>query len=175
VVAATSATPVLAAPDLAEPSGSCSSTNICRHFPRAVRRGWPRRLVLDRRGAHATRDRVLEDIPIREGFDRHEYRRQGLTRGRNPRSGKASLHYNRRSENRSSVAGLASLGDRRDGRDAMRGKLAASTHRSLKLATHPLGASAGEPVGSRTTLSCRRIGGCSKARRCAAGPYEEKV
>src|SRR5688500_8724947 len=44
--------------------------NIRRHFRRAVlRRGWPRRLVLNRRGADERRERLLRDIPTRDGFD----------------------------------------------------------------------------------------------------------
>src|SRR4051812_22542782 len=48
--------------------------NIPRHFRRAViRRGWPRRLVVNRSGADERRDRLLRDIPTRDGFDRDEY------------------------------------------------------------------------------------------------------
>ena len=47
--------------------------NIRRHFRRAVREGWPRVLVLRRRGADERRDDLLEDVPTREGFDRDEY------------------------------------------------------------------------------------------------------
>jgi hypothetical protein len=47
--------------------------NVRRHFRSAVRRGWPRRLVLNRRGADARRERLLRDIPTRDGFDRDEY------------------------------------------------------------------------------------------------------
>lgn len=41
--------------------------NVRRHFRGAVRRGWRRRLVLNRRGADARRERLLQDIPTREG------------------------------------------------------------------------------------------------------------
>ena len=47
--------------------------NVRRHFRGAVRRGWPPRLVLNRRGADDRRERLLRDIPTREGFDRDEY------------------------------------------------------------------------------------------------------
>jgi hypothetical protein len=47
--------------------------NVRRHFRGALRRGWPRRLVLNRRGADARRERGLRDVPTREGFDRDEY------------------------------------------------------------------------------------------------------
>src|ERR671914_637704 len=43
-----------------------------RHSRGARRRGWPRRLVVNRRGADARRERALRDIPTREGFDRDE-------------------------------------------------------------------------------------------------------
>ena len=79
-------------------------------------RGWPRRLVVNRRGAHARRERVLRGIPTREGFDRDEYppavgrgRGPGLERGRNPRGWKADVRYVPSSENRSHGA---TLGDR---------------------------------------------------------------
>ena len=48
---------------------------VRRHFRGALRRGWPRRLVVNRRGADARRERALRDIPTREGFDRDEYPR----------------------------------------------------------------------------------------------------
>jgi hypothetical protein len=87
--------------------------NIRKHFRIAVRKGWPRRLVLNRRGADARRDRLLEDIPTREGFDRDEYppavgrgRGKGLERGRNPRGWKAHVRYVPSSENRSHGAAL---------------------------------------------------------------------
>jgi hypothetical protein len=41
--------------------------NVRRHFRGALRRGWPRRLVLNRRGADARRERALRDVPTREG------------------------------------------------------------------------------------------------------------
>jgi uncharacterized membrane protein len=90
--------------------------NVRRHFRGALRRGWPRRLVVNRRGADARRERALRDIPIREGFDRDEYppavrrgRGPGLERGRNPRGWKADVRYVPSSENRSHGA---TLGDR---------------------------------------------------------------
>ena len=82
--------------------------NIRRHFRRAVRRGWPKRLVLNRPRADERRDRLLENYPTREGYDRDEYppavgrgRGKGLTRGRNPRGWKADVRYVPSSENRS--------------------------------------------------------------------------
>ena len=87
--------------------------NIRKHLRIAVRKGWPRRLVLNRRGADARRDRLLEDIPTREGHDREEYppavgrgRGKGLERGRNPRGWKAHVRYVPSSENRSHGAAL---------------------------------------------------------------------
>jgi hypothetical protein len=47
--------------------------NVRRHFRGAVRRGWPRQLVLNRPGADARRERLLRDIPTRDAFDRDEY------------------------------------------------------------------------------------------------------
>jgi hypothetical protein len=87
--------------------------NVRRHFRGAIRRDWPRRLVLNRPGADARRDRLLRDIPTREGFDRDEYppavgrgRGRGLERGRNPRGWKADVRYVRSGENRSHGATL---------------------------------------------------------------------
>jgi hypothetical protein len=87
--------------------------NVRRHFRGALRRGWPRRLVLNRRGADERRERLLRDIPPREGFDRDEYppavgrgRGPGLERGRNPRGWKADVRYVPSSENRSHGASL---------------------------------------------------------------------
>ena len=47
--------------------------NIRRHYLRAVRRGWPRVLVLHRSGADSRRDRLLDAYPTRDGYDRDEY------------------------------------------------------------------------------------------------------
>jgi hypothetical protein len=89
--------------------------NVRRHFRGALRRGWPRHLVVNRRGADARRERALRDIPTREGFDRDEYppavgrgrgRGPGLERGRNPRGWKADVRYVLSSENRSHGATL---------------------------------------------------------------------
>jgi hypothetical protein len=93
--------------------------NIRRHFRGALRRGWPRTLVLNRPGADARRDRLLEGIPTRAGFDRDEYppavgrgRGKGLRRGTHPRGWKADVRYVRSSENRSHGASLgAKLSD----------------------------------------------------------------
>jgi hypothetical protein len=82
--------------------------NIRRHFRGALRRGWPRTLVLNRPGADARRDRLLGGIPTREGFDRDEYPPavgrgggKGLVRGSNPRGWTADVRYVPSSENRS--------------------------------------------------------------------------
>jgi hypothetical protein len=87
--------------------------NIRRHFRGALRRGWPVRLVVNRPGADDRRDRLLEDIPTRDGFDRDEYppavgrgKGTGLERGRNPRGWKADVRYVESSENRSHGASL---------------------------------------------------------------------
>ena len=97
--------------------------NIRRHARGAVRRGWPRRLILNREGADERRDRLLRDIPTRDGFDRDEYPPavgrgdgNGLERGRNPRGWKADVRYVPSSENRSHGASLgAKLEDWCDG------------------------------------------------------------
>jgi hypothetical protein len=91
--------------------------NIRRHFRRAaLHRGWPRRLVLNRRGADERRERLLRGIPTRDGFDRDEYppavgrgRGPGLERGRHPRGWKADVRHVPSSENRSHGATVGAL------------------------------------------------------------------
>jgi Deoxyribonuclease NucA/NucB len=90
--------------------------NIRRHVRSAIRSGWPRRLILNRRGADARRDRLLENYPTREDMDRDEYppavgrgRGTGLERGRNPRGWRASVRYVPSSENRSHGATLGNM------------------------------------------------------------------
>src|SRR3954447_7188372 len=82
--------------------------NIRRHFLGALRRGWPRMLVLNRRGADARRERLLSGYPTRPGYDRDEYppadgrgRGRGLTRGTHPRGWRADVRYVPSAENRS--------------------------------------------------------------------------
>jgi hypothetical protein len=82
--------------------------NIRRHVQRAIRKGWPRVLVLNRPGAGARRERLLAAWPTREGQDRDEYppavgrgRGKGLTKGNNPRGRKADVAYVPSAENRS--------------------------------------------------------------------------
>ncbi len=71
--------------------------NIRSHYLAAIKAGWPRFLVLNRPGASARRDRLLRDVPTRDGFDRDEYppavaRGRGFhIRGLNPRGWKAPL------------------------------------------------------------------------------------
>jgi hypothetical protein len=90
---------------------SFSSTkypNIRRHFLVALRKGWPRTLVLNRSGADARRDRLLASYPTRPGQDRDEYppavgrgKGPGLERGVNPRGWRADVSYVPSHENRS--------------------------------------------------------------------------
>ena len=82
--------------------------NIRRHFLDALREGWPRTLVLNRRGADARRDRLLAGYPTRPGRDRDEYppavgrgNGPGLERGVNPRGWRADVRYVPSAENRS--------------------------------------------------------------------------
>jgi hypothetical protein len=88
---------------------------IRRHFRAALRRGWPRTLVLNRPGANDRRDKLLERYTTRDGFDRDEYppavgrgKGEGLERGRNRRGWKADVRDVPSAENRShgSVLGL---------------------------------------------------------------------
>jgi hypothetical protein len=87
--------------------------NIRRHFIDAVKKGWPTILVLNRQGASARRDRLLESYPTRTGYDRDEYppavgrgRGHGLERGSDPRGWKADVEYVPSRENRSHGSSL---------------------------------------------------------------------
>jgi hypothetical protein len=87
--------------------------NIRKHFLAALHKGWPRRLIVNRRGADARRDRLLEHIPTKDGYDRDEYppavgrgKGKGLMRGQHPRGWKADVRYVPSSENRSHGASL---------------------------------------------------------------------
>lgn len=91
--------------------------NIRRHFLAAVKRGWPRVMVLNRKGAEDRRDRLLEDVPTRPGFDRDEYPAavgrgkpngdlRGLVRGTNPVGWMADVAYVPSRENRSHGSSL---------------------------------------------------------------------
>ncbi len=85
-------------PSCSRPSGvqrisfsAAKYPNIRAHFRAAVAKGWPRRLVLNRPGADERRDRLLRDVPTRDGFDRDESppavgrgKGSGLTRGTDP-------------------------------------------------------------------------------------------
>lgn len=74
-------------------------------------------MVLNRPGADERRDRLLEGIPTRAGFDRDEYpaavgrgrangRQRGLVRGRNPIGWMADVAYVPSAENRSHGSAL---------------------------------------------------------------------
>ena len=75
-------------------------------------KGWPRVRVLNRPKADDRRDRLLEGIPTKAGFDRDEYppavgcgrpngKQKGLVRGINPLGWMADMMYVPSSENRS--------------------------------------------------------------------------
>jgi hypothetical protein len=82
-------------------------SRIRQHFLKALRKGWPRILVLNRPGADARRTRLLEGVPTRDGYDRDEYppavgRGKGFhMRGVNPRGWMGDVAYVPSGENRS--------------------------------------------------------------------------
>jgi hypothetical protein len=87
--------------------------NIRKHALAAIRAGWPAVLVVNRPGAGARRDRLLEDVPTRDGFDRDEYppavgrgRGKGLVRGSHPRGWMGDVAYVPSAENRSHGSSL---------------------------------------------------------------------
>jgi hypothetical protein len=74
--------------------------DIRRHFLDALRKGWPRTLVLNRPGADGRRDRLLARYPTCPGQDRDEYpptvgrgKGLGLERGVNPTGWRADVRY----------------------------------------------------------------------------------
>lgn len=85
--------------------------NIRRHYRTAVGNGWPRILVINRRGSTQRRDRLLDEsgLGTMRGRDRDEYPpavgrgrgRKALRRGINPVGWKASVRYVPSGENRS--------------------------------------------------------------------------
>lgn len=83
--------------------------NIRKHYLRAVAKGWGRLLVINRPGADERRDKLLKDIPTKDGYDRDEYPPAvgrgstfpWLMRGSDPVGWKASVIYVPSSENRS--------------------------------------------------------------------------
>lgn len=86
---------------------------IRRHMRAAIRRGWPRVLVLNRRDSDARRDRLLAGSEPKNGRDRDEYppavgrgRGKGLERGRDPRGWRADVAYVDPGANRSHGASL---------------------------------------------------------------------
>jgi hypothetical protein len=91
--------------------------NIRRHFLAAVKKGWPRVMVLNRNGADDRRDRLLEGIPTHQGMDRDEYpaavgrgrpdgHKRGLVRGLDPVGWMADVAYVPSGENRSHGSSL---------------------------------------------------------------------
>jgi hypothetical protein len=90
--------------------------NIRRHYISAVGKGWPRILVINRAGTSARRDKLLADVPTKDGYDRDEYppavgRGRGsraLKRGINPTGWLADVEYVPSGENRSHGSSLGS-------------------------------------------------------------------
>lgn len=85
--------------------------NILAHNRRAIEKGWPRTMRVNRRGADARRAKLLARIPTKRGFDRDEYpaavgrgKGKGLERGSSPRGWRADVEYVPSSENRSAGA-----------------------------------------------------------------------
>ena len=96
---------------------SAKYPNIKAHTLAAIAKGWPRVMVLNRKGTDARRDRLLDLIPTKAGFDRDEYpaavgrgkpngRQRGLVRGINPIGWLADVQYVPSSENRSHGSSL---------------------------------------------------------------------
>ena len=81
---------------------------IRAHTVAAIRKGWPRVLVVNRTGASARRTRLLRGIPTRHGYDRDEYppavgrgHGVGLQSGSGPTGWRAAVAYVPSKENRS--------------------------------------------------------------------------
>ncbi len=96
---------------------SAKYPNIKAHTLAAIAGGWPRILVVNRPHADDRRDRLLEDVPTRPGFDRDEYPpavgrgrangdQRGLVRGINPLGWMADVMYVPDRENQSHGSSL---------------------------------------------------------------------
>ena len=98
---------------------SAKYPNIKKHALAAIALGWPRVMVLNRRGADERRDKLLDPVtfPTRAGFDRDEYpaavgrgrangTNRGLVRGIGPIGWLADVEYVASSENRSHGSSL---------------------------------------------------------------------
>ncbi len=107
--------PVTPPPACLRPAGvqsiSFSGTRyaaVRRHYERALARGWPAVLVLNRAGAIERRERLMRGRSTREGYDRDEYPpavgrgagRPALMQGAKPRGWKASVQLVPAAENR---------------------------------------------------------------------------
>lgn len=97
--------------------GAGKYPNIKRHAESAIAAGWPRVLVVNRPGKGERRERLLRNIPTKDGFDRDEYPpavgrgrayndNRGLVRGVDPIGWVADVTYVRSGENRSHGASL---------------------------------------------------------------------
>lgn len=89
--------------------------NIRRHTIRAIKRGWPSVLVINRAGASRRRSKLLAGYRTLAGNDRDEYppamargRGRGLTRGTSPTGWMADVMYVPSSENRSHGSSMGS-------------------------------------------------------------------
>jgi hypothetical protein len=91
--------------------------NIRSHSASAIAAGWPRILVVNRPGKGERRERLLQNIPTKPGFDRDEYppavgrgraynNQRGLVRGADPIGWVADVMYVPSGENRSHGASL---------------------------------------------------------------------
>jgi hypothetical protein len=91
--------------------------NIRAHVLRAIAKGWPKVMVVNRKGADKRRDHLLAPIPTKPGFDRDEYpaavgrgkangSSTGLLRGADPIGWLADVEYVPSSENRSQGSSL---------------------------------------------------------------------
>ncbi len=79
--------------------------NVRKHYRVATGRGWPKVLVLNRKGAAARTRKVLAKVKSKAGYDRDEYppaigrgRGKGLRQGRKPRGWVADVGYVRSPE-----------------------------------------------------------------------------
>ena len=100
--------------------GKARYPSIRAHYARAVRRGWPRVLVLNRNGAERRQDRLLKNVATVEGLEVASYPpaigrgrgSRGLTRGSSPTGWRAAVANVASSEKRSHDAALNAALDR---------------------------------------------------------------
>ncbi|MGI8728737.1 MAG: hypothetical protein ACR2LK_01840 [Solirubrobacteraceae bacterium] len=157
--------------------------NIRSHALAAIAKGWPRVLVLNRLRADDRRDRLLEGMPTKAGFDRDEYppavgrgrpngKQKGLVRGINPLGWMADVMYVPSSENRSHGSSMGAKLRRLCNGTRFRYDFTQQPLRGFRIAEDSAGAQLlDSPVGTASEYVTPNIGASAPtAARRSTGP-----